>query len=114
MKEFTFIAGCSYGKGDSGESYVDVELTDEEAELLIKYGTQADIYYDGFYKCKELKEIYNKVYKIAIEQMTEEVKDYADWLEEEKKNDDNWKIDDDYPCEVLFPFEFEVILVDED
>jgi hypothetical protein len=112
MKEFTFIAGCSDGKGDSGDSYVDVKLTDEEAELLIKYGTQANIYYEGFNKCKELKDIYEKIYSIAIDQMTEEVKDYADWLSEEKRNDDNWKIDDDYPCKVLFPFEFEDMLIE--
>ena len=38
MKEFTFVAYCSYGKGDSGETWIDVELTDEEAEEKILDG----------------------------------------------------------------------------
>lgn len=48
MKKFTFTAYCTLGKGDSGESWIDVELTDDEAERLEKYGTQPDIYYNEF------------------------------------------------------------------
>ena len=29
MKEFTFVAWSRFGKGDSGETEVEVELTDE-------------------------------------------------------------------------------------
>ena len=74
MKEYTFVAYCTFGKGDSGESWVDVELTDEESDMLIKYGTQTDIYYNGFFHCTELKELYDKIYDISIHQMTEEMK----------------------------------------
>lgn len=113
MKEFTFTAYCTFGKGDSGESWIDVELTDEEAERLIKYGTQAEIYYNGFSKCKELKDLYNKIYNHAVEQMTEEMRDFGD-LEEKYANDPNWKVNDLYPCGVNFPWEFEGMLVEED
>ena len=113
MKFYTFLAYCNYGKGDSGESYVDVELTDEEAELLTHYGTQADIYYRGFSACKELSDIYQKVYVIAVDQMTEEMKEFGDWLDDEEMNDPDWRADDKYLCSVDFPSEFEDVLPEE-
>ena len=112
MKEFTFTAYCTFGKGDSGESWIDVELTDKEAERLIKFGTQPDIYYNGFYLCKELEDLYSKIYAIAVDQMTEEMRDFGD-LEEKYVNDPNFKVDDLYPCGVNFPTEFEDMLVEE-
>ena len=112
MKEFTFTAYCRFGKGDSGESWIDVELTDEEAEKLIHYGTQANIYYNEFSRCEELKELYLKLYTLAVDQMTEEMKDYGD-LDETYASDPNWRIDELYPCGVNFPFEFEDMLTEE-
>jgi hypothetical protein len=111
MKEFTFPAWCRYGKGDSGESWIDVELTDEEAERLIKYGTQAEIYYDGFSECEKLEDIYKKVYALAVKQMTEEIREFGD---DDHTNDPDWVVDDTYACEVEFPSEFEDLLVEED
>lgn len=113
MKEFTFTAYCTFGKCYSGESLIDVELTDDEAEQLIKYGTQPDTYYNGFSCCEELEELYNKVYAIAVDQMTEEMKEFGD-LEEKYANDPNWKVDDLYPCGVNFPDEFEDMLEEEE
>lgn len=115
MKEYTFTAYCRFGKGDSGESEVEVELTDEEAKRLEFYGTQADIYYNDFYNSKELKDIYDKVYAIAVDQMTEEMREYGDFDEDEaeKISDPNWKVDDMYACGVNFPWDFEDMLVDE-
>lgn len=112
MKTITFPAFCNFGKGDSGESWVDVELTDEEYDRIMKYGTNADFYYKEFYYCKELKDLYDKVYAQAIDQMTEEMRDFGD-LEEKYANDPNWKIDDLYYCGVHFPFEWEE-LIEED
>ena len=112
MKEFTFIAWCSYGRGDSGESWVDVELTDEEAERLIHFGTQPDIYWNGFNRCKELEDLYKKIYAIAVDQMTEEVRD-GGWLTDECADDPEWKVDDRYPCGVNFPQELKDLLPDE-
>lgn len=113
MKEFTFTAYCTYGKGDSGESWIDVDLTDEEAERLVKFGTQSDIYYNGFSRCKELEDLYKRIYNLAVNQMTEEMRDFGD-LEEKYANDPNWKVDDLYPCGVNFPFEFEDLLVEDE
>lgn len=114
MKEFTFTAYCTFGKGDSGESWIDVELTDEEAERLVFYGTQPDIYYNGFSECEELKDLYKKIYAIAVDQMTEEVKEFGDWLDEEYADDPDWKVDDLYYCGVNFPSEFEDMLAEEE
>lgn len=104
MKEFTFTAYCTFGKGDSGETEIEVELTDDEAERLIKFGTQPDIYYDGFSRCKELKDLYQKIYSLAVDQMTEEMRDFGD---EDHSDDPNWKVDDTYACGVNFPAKFE-------
>jgi hypothetical protein len=110
MKEFTFIAWCRFGRFDSGETEVEVELTDEEAERLIAYGTKADVFYDGFSECEELKDIYKKVYSIAVDQMTEEMRDFGD--DDHTENPD-WVVDDTYACGVNFPSEFEDMLGEE-
>lgn len=114
MKEFTFTAYCTFGKGDSGETLVDIELTDKEAERLIKYGTQSDIYYNEFSKCEELKDLYQKIYDIAVNQITEELREGGDWIDEEDATNPEWRADDLYHCGVNFPSEFENLLIDED
>ena len=112
MKEFTFIAYFELDHELSCETSIGVELTEKEAKKLMKYGTQADIYYDGFSKCEELQDIYKKVYDSAIEQMTIEIREFGD-LDDECANDPNWKLDDFYPCGVSFPEEFEDMLIEE-
>ena len=112
MKTITFPAFCRFGKLYSGESDVEVELTDEEYDRIMKYGTNADIYYNEFPNCKELKDLYDKIYTIAVDQMTQEMREYGD-LEEKYANDPDWKVDDTYYCGVHFPFEFEDILVED-
>lgn len=108
MKKYTFIAYCTFGRGDSGETEVEVELTDEEAERLLKFGTQTDVFYDGFSRCEELRDLYQKIYSIAVEQMTEETRDFGD---EALADDPNWQVDDTYACGVNFPREFEDMLI---
>lgn len=112
MKEFEFEAWCSFGKGDSGESLVCVALTDEEAERLVKYGTKSNIYYGDFCRCEELKDLYDKIYKIAVDQITEELREWGDWLDEAQNPD--WRADDTYACGVNFPTEFESMLIEEE
>lgn len=59
MREFTFPAWCSYGKGDNGESEITINLNDENAELLVKYASDPDVYYKGFDACLELSPLYD-------------------------------------------------------
>lgn len=107
MKEFAFIAWCRFGRDNSGETTVEMELSEEEADILIKYGTKADIYYNGFGRCEELKDLYRKIYDVAIKQMTEEIRDFGD---DENALDPAWVVDDTYACGVNFPKEFEDLL----
>ncbi len=109
MKAYTFIAYCTFGKGDSGETEVEVELTDEEAEMLERYGKQADIYYEGFSRCRQLTNLYDKIYAIAVKQMTEEMNDFGD-----EDHSEDWQVDDTYACGVNFPYEFEDMLIEEE
>lgn len=107
MKAYTFIAYCTFGKGDSGETEVEVELTDEESERLLKFGTQAEIYYNGFSRCKELEDLYKKIYNLAVEQMTAETREYGT---DDDADDPDWVVDDSYACGVNFPSQFEGLL----
>ncbi len=111
MKEFTFIAYCAFGKGDSGETEIEVELTEEEAERLVKFGTQPDIYYNEFSRCHELEDLYRKIYDLAVKQMTEEMIAFGD---EDHSDNPNWQVDDDYACGVNFPREFEDMLLEDE
>lgn len=101
MKEYTFIAWCSCG---TEETEVGVELTDEQGDLLEEYGRQADVYYDGFENCEPLKQIYDEVYAIAVEQITEEIRE---WGEDDNAEDPEWQANKTYLCGVEFPREFE-------
>lgn len=104
MRTFTFVAWCSYGRGDSQDSWVDVELTEEEADRLIHFGTQPDVYWNGFNRCKELEDLYKKVYTIAVGQMTAEARE-GGWLDSEFADDPEWRLDERCPCGVNFPQE---------
>ena len=114
MKEFTFTAWCRFGKGDSGETLVDVELSNEESERLIQYGTKAEIFYNGFDRCEELKDLYKKIYEIAVTQITDELRDFGDWVDEKDAKAPNWRADHLYACGVNFPNEFEDVLTEEE
>jgi hypothetical protein len=109
MKTYTFSATTDLG-GD-GETYFDVELTDEEAALLEEYGTKESVYYDGFSECEELSDIYSKAYKIAVEILTEELREYEEFEDEDEE--DEWQADYTYSVRVLFPSEFEDMLSEE-
>lgn len=111
MKTFTFPAWCNFGGGDSGETWVDVELTEEEAERLEHFGLQADVFYEEFKNCEELSDIYQKVYAVAVAQITAELRG-SDELSEEYATDPDWKADKTYSCGVNFPEEFEDNLIE--
>ncbi len=103
MKEYDFPAFCNFGKGDSGESVITFELTDEESARLDALASDEDVYFNEFFRCSKLEDIYKKVYTAAVEQITEELISYD--IVENKP--DNWKASDDYYIEVLFPTKFE-------
>ena len=105
MKEFTFPVVCSFGKGDSGDTYVTVELTDEEADRIIQYCAQPDNYYSDFSDSEELADLYHKIYELGVDQCTDELRENGDWLDEEDIEDPDWRADDLYSIWVNFPEE---------
>ena len=112
MRDFIFPAWCKSGKFCSGETMVEVSLTDEEAERLVKFGTDPEVLYSyrGFYNCRALND---KVYKIAVVQITQEQKEWMSEDDEEEAeilNDPNWRADDLYEVGVEFPRDFEKLL----
>jgi hypothetical protein len=115
MKQFTFPATCEFGPGDFGETWVCVDLTDDEAERLEKYGRNPEVFERGFGRCAEIRDIYCKVYKVANLQITEEAIDgdmapaeYYEALEDEEIDFDitAWRADQTYGVSVGFPEEF--------
>lgn len=112
MKDFIFPAWCKSGKFCSGETFVEVSLTDEEAERLVRFGTDPEVLYSyrGFYKCRDLHDIYDKVYEQAVIEITQDQKSWMSEDDEEEAeilNDPNWRADDMYEIGVDFPREFE-------
>lgn len=111
MEEYTFPAWCRLGEVYLGETEVAVELTNKEAKMLEQYGRHPDIFGDGFANCEPLKDLYKKVYAIAVEQMTEAIRYFGD---DDHANDPEWVVDDSYACGVEFPSEFEDMLMVEE
>ena len=106
MIEYAFIASCTYG---TESTEVIVELSNRDGAKLERYGKKSEYYYDGFENCEPLSDIYKKVYKIAVEQMTEEIREAG---EDDCCDDPDWVCDDTYACWVDFPAEFEDELED--
>ena len=59
-----------------------------------------------------MKELYNRVYKIAVDILTEELREYEEFEDDEESED--WQADDTYAVEVLFPSDFEDLLIEDD
>lgn len=106
MKEFRFPVSASLGNMHYCEAWLDTTLTDREAKKLIKYGTQAKYYFKSLAECFWLKGLHKKLYKDALEVLTEEGRENK-FIDEKYRNDPNWRIDDTYECIIDFPEEFE-------
>ena len=90
----TFDYTLCYGKGDYGEGYIEVEITEEEYERL----QEAQESGDEFYECESVADIYNRVYDLAEEEATSE-------LIAEGILDEGRKASELYPIDVYFPEE---------
>ena len=88
----TFDYSLCYGKGDYGEAYIEMELTEEEYERL----QEAQESGEDFIDCELVKDVYNRAYALADEEATNDLIS-ADVLAKNKKASDL------YPIEVYFP-----------
>lgn len=89
----TFDYWLSFGKGDSGEAYIDVEITEEEYERLKE---AQEICYD-FDECEAVADIYNRIYELAEEDATRD-------LRAEGILKDDQRASDLYPIGVNYPW----------
>ncbi len=105
MKQYDFPAWVKFGKMDSGETVITVELTEEEADRLCAEAKRED--YPRMFECDAISDIYAKVYKLAVEQITNELKEIIEINEEDKDENDNWQADRSYPIFADFPEDLE-------
>lgn len=107
--KYIFGAWVRFGKGDSGETEFELELTDEEFERMEALrNTPADDR-EEFCECESLSDIYDKAYEAAVAQITMEQIDYSeydpDWDEAEKGRP--WRVDDTFPVTVTVPWQWD-------
>lgn len=110
MANYHFGAWVSFGKGDSGETEFDLELTDEEFERMEALRKTPADEREEFRNCKALNDIYKKAYEAAVSLITFEQIEYAeyepdDWDEEVKGRP--WRADDTFPVTVTVPWQWE-------
>ena len=109
MKKYQFGAWVSFGKGDSGETEFDLELTDEEYDRMEALRKTPADEREEFCECKALSDIYEKAYEAAVKLITYEQIEYADyepdWNEEEEERP--WRVDDTFPVTVTAPWQWD-------
>lgn len=88
----TFEYWVSFGKGDYGESYIEMEITEEECERLRK----AEEVCEDFYKCEMVADIYERAYELADREATANLQ--ADGILAKDK-----RASEVYPIEVCYP-----------
>lgn len=93
MVQITFDYTLSFGKGDSGESYIEIDLTDEEYARL----QEAQESGKDFIDCESVADIYDRVYELANEEATNDL--VAEGILDKSK-----KASEVYPIEVYFPY----------
>ena len=107
MAKYHFGAWVSFGKGDSGETEFDLDLTDEEVQRMEALRCTRSDEREEFCKCKSLADIYHKAYEAAVTQITMEQLEYSeyepDWDEQEEGRP--WRVDDDFPVTVTVPWQ---------
>lgn len=83
-----------FGRDDAGESFIDMELTEEEYERI----QEAKESGEDFAECESVADIYERACEIADEVVSEELRE-AGWLEEGQTASEL------YPVEVYFESE---------
>ena len=83
-----------FGRDDEGESFFDMELTEEEYERI----QEAKESGEDFAECESVADIYERACEIADEVVSEELRE-AGWLKEGQKASEL------YPVEVYFESE---------
>lgn len=88
----TFDYSISFGRGDGAESYVEMEITTEEYERIQAAKKSGEDFSD----CETVADIYKRVYELADEDATQDLRD-AEYLEEDEKASELYSIVVEYP-----------------
>lgn len=112
MKSYSFPAYISFGKFDNAETIVEIELSEEEASLLEKCAAEDDYFHLD--ECEKLGPLYDKVFGLADEQLTQELRfsdvelgtEYCRHAEDEDEPD-LWTASCTYNIGVNFPKELQ-------
>ena len=88
----TFGYSLCFGKGDYGESYVSMEVTNEEYNRLKKAQESGE----EFIKCESVEDIYSRAYDLADEDATDDLIS-VDMLEEGERASDLYSLIVYYP-----------------
>jgi hypothetical protein len=88
----TFNYSISFGRGDGADSWVEMEITEEENERLKKAQDSGEDFSD----CELVADIYERVYELADEDATEDLRD-AEYLEEDEKASELYSFVIEYP-----------------
>lgn len=102
MKSVEFVAWCHFGRlMGGGETYVEIELTDEEVIRLEEQDQEAET----FGECEDVRDIYEKVYAVAVAQISEELresdKEYGTtYLDGYESADDVYEVGVNWPAEL--------------
>jgi hypothetical protein len=92
---------CTLNCGLDGSDWdMDVDVTEEEYERLKK----AEESGKTFWECEEVRDIYMRVYDMANESATEDLKDYDEDFCERYEEDESLKADDLYSVNVHFSY----------
>ena len=91
----TFLCGSSYSPSDWEE---DIEVTEEEYERL----TTAMKSGKDFYRCEEVKDIYERVYDIVDKSATSSLLAYDEDIKAKHGNNPNFKASDLYSIFIQF------------
>ena len=87
-----FNYSISFGRGDGADSWVEMEITEEENERLQKAQESGEDFED----CELVADIYERVYELADEDATQDLRD-ADYLEEDETASELYSIVVEYP-----------------
>lgn len=104
--KYTFSAWVSFGKGDSGETEFEIDLTQEEFDRMEGLRNMDPDTRPFFDDCPHLSDIYEKAYKAAVAQITKEQVE-AGFHEACDEDGEPWEADMLYPIGVRACWECE-------
>lgn len=96
----TFNCTMMNGTGDGSDWDIDVNITEEEVKKLKKAKESGK----EFCECKEVSDIYDRLYDIADESATEDLIDNDEEFQEYYEEDETTTASDFFSIKVEFPY----------